>query len=477
MDDKTNKYVAMIYTDGSAGPSNPGYYSTGLHGYIYDELEEVTKQQTDKPANVYMTNQGYIHRDDIVKYEFKHVKPVKYIDAAYSNVGVGTNNMGELIGVIKAIEEMTKLDIHVEHLAIYTDSTYAMSVYNHVISNDWESEPNKANFDLIKVLANVVSNISDMSVKLVKVPAHTGDTGNEIADRLAYIGRRLSTMFTKEPKNAVYISDPKKYWKPTVEPHPFINYRQLMYNKATHRLNNKYLYYVTNYKHADDEIGRKLHDASFGVVILNEREGFIEDVVDIFDNATGRLIKPTVVDITKLKTREATSYPSMFGDVIYDYNHRTEALRLLEEQVIAKTVSPPGLAIQLTNEMNKLITALTDYQANGLAHYKEAIEITQVLYEIDDKGKYKIVIDNVAKTVDINVKLSAVDMTIPIVFGKDIISRNQLKKLEKFLPKVYFVPIKLDSSYYEYFTVIECGTTKDISLWNSMFANKIFIKK
>lgn len=87
-------------------------------------------------------------------------------------VGIGTNNIGELLAIGVALDEVRDI---AGKLEIHTDSTYSIGV----LSKNWKAKANKELIAWIKEL------VAERDVKFVKVKGHAGIPLNERADRLA----------------------------------------------------------------------------------------------------------------------------------------------------------------------------------------------------------------------------------------------------------------------------------------------------
>lgn len=103
-------------------------------------------------------------------------KPPLYIA---ENIGKGTNNVAELRAIWRVLKQYPDKD---QPLLIYSDSEYAIGS----LTLNWSPQANRELIEQIRADLE-----SRTSVKLVHVDGHSGHEGNEIADALANIGRKL----------------------------------------------------------------------------------------------------------------------------------------------------------------------------------------------------------------------------------------------------------------------------------------------
>lgn len=88
-------------------------------------------------------------------------------------LGIGTNNIGELMAIKVALENVADPKRPVR---IYTDSTYCIGV----LTQGWKA---KANQELILEIKRLLPEFTDL--KLIKVKGHAGHPLNERADTMA----------------------------------------------------------------------------------------------------------------------------------------------------------------------------------------------------------------------------------------------------------------------------------------------------
>lgn len=87
-------------------------------------------------------------------------------------LGVGTNNIAELMAIVRALEE-TPRD---RTVVIHADSSYALGL----LGKGWKA---KANQEIVERMRKLAKDFKDL--RLVKVAGHAGVSENERADELA----------------------------------------------------------------------------------------------------------------------------------------------------------------------------------------------------------------------------------------------------------------------------------------------------
>lgn len=108
-----------------------------------------------------------------------------------------TNNRMELMAVIKTLEKIVKLEscrtLHNEY-EIHSDSAYVVNTINNHWTekwraNDWKTTKHEdvKNRDLWERFIDLKHELAcmDVSVALIKIKGHAGNTFNELVDKLA----------------------------------------------------------------------------------------------------------------------------------------------------------------------------------------------------------------------------------------------------------------------------------------------------
>jgi len=103
-----------------------------------------------------------------------------------------TNNIMEMTAVIKAAEWLTLFHYNKDKVVFHLDSAYIINCYEQKwyhkwLQNDWKTSRDKPvkNKDLWEKLIIV---FEQPNFHFVKVKGHSGDEGNEFADKLANEG-------------------------------------------------------------------------------------------------------------------------------------------------------------------------------------------------------------------------------------------------------------------------------------------------
>lgn len=486
------KLGLIAYTDGGAKP-NPGFAGCGIHAFTYLTNDAV------KPIivnNFYITNFGYVKVDKIsnIKNNLIYLEPLDYHDVIVS-LGFGfSNNYCELL----AVKEVLKLnkDHEFKDMTIFTDSTYAKDVTSKWmfgwVKNGWMTTSGKKieNLDLIKEIYELVTELKKSGVKISVrwTPAHIGNLGNEKADMLASIGvKRSSNNDIKTESNK---STVKKYWDNVANRNPMFNLNVLWFNAKKEF--NEDVYYFSD----DISAGRYVSDSVFSVINLNELDRDISIIKEEQYKVSKDKDILTVLKLDKLYSKEI--YPSFvnFGLDILINKENNINLTFVGRESVTEEISPTGLAFRaidtflLLKEMKDIFINFLKDGDNTLINKRliNYLDITDHLFDsIEKKNSSKqVTIRKVLKStittaiselpidIDITCKDVVYKTNIKIVFGLDIINRNNLKKLEDFNPEVYLVTWLDSDKSAKYATVIK--TDLGNGLWNNVHSCKVFLK-
>jgi len=470
MENDVIKHTAIIYTDGSAQP-NPGPYGGAAHGYIYVTGE--FEKNNDNPTKITVTDKGYIRNEDIIE-SVNKVKPVHYIDALYSYVGEGTNNIGEVLAVIEVLNNLISMEtISLDKVGIYTDSMYVINIFNNISNGeDWVNDVEKPNYNLWVMFNETLKLYNELNIKIsiIKVKAHFEDFGNNLVDRLALIARLRST--NNIGKIDFIVSPGNKYWKPKIERHPFLRYNELFFNGTMDNINEPNTYTVMKYP-TDVELGKRNNNVSYGVMMFKDNPEYIPDIKNIFNKYVGTTKVLSSVNLKNIYSVLFNRYYKMFGDDVLLFNKRNKYLEILGMDPVAAQINPPGLANKALTYTIQLRDYLEYYFKNDeLPEYRVFKDVTEYLYKDN-----KFLLGNI-KTLEFNIMdVFGRDIKLIPQLGLDLPDRNQLKSLEKYSPKVTVMFIKDSRRVLKYYFIVELQKTGDVGIWTSMFSNTIILKE
>ncbi len=477
--EQNNYNVAICYADGSAMP-NPGFYGTGVHGYIYN-TSNLDKKTGDKPSKYIISDIGYIEVEQLARHQYHTVIPDYYINGYVSYDGVGTNNIGELNGFIEVVANlMQQTELDIKHYIIKTDSMYLINVEKAIqrdTARSWVNDFNKPNLKYWHVFEKLLLEMKERNItyEIVKVLGHSTSLGNNLADRLAFLGRIESTRLNSEV--SINVTPAKNYWNAKADRHPFLTFKQLYFTNSLREANSENVYAVMNYKR-DVEPGKKSHEACFGLVVLQDEQTYIESIINAYQKRLNTLSVISTANLNDIYSQHAMTYHSLFGDKIYTYDRKKGILSVMEEMELVYDVRPTGLANQAIEKIMGLYGIIKAYRTNDRSYvHREFIDVTDTFYGVDEKGKPCTLIKGGVNSLDLKVKAFDIEILIPLELGKDTLERNVFKRIEKDNTKVTLVVTKISPTFLDYYLIVDMAGTGDISIWCNFYNNNILLPK
>lgn len=479
----------ILDIDGSAAP-NPGFCGSGVHGYGFTS-KAIGKKDGNKPKlkisenaiqKFIISDIGYLEEHLLAKYpSYNTVIPDFYIDGFFTLDNISTNNVAELNAFIlstdKLIIAMDNNDIsNIKKLIFKTDSMYLLNVVRNIKANDnWKSDIGRVNYEYwVKIeLALKALDALNIEVSFEKTLGHSGALGNHLADRLALLGRVESTRFNNE--DMFVITPSKNYWNNEPDRHPFLSFKQLFFTNEV-REKNKSMYAVMNYK-KDQALGKKTHEACFGLVFLNNRIPLIEDSIDTFQSYLKTFSVLSTIDLSNLYSNFNFKYSTIFKNKNYIFNKNTNTLNSLEEMDVVSEIRPAGLATQALNRLMELHHIIKEYKTlnenNNIG--RKYFDITNLFYGLDAKNKPVCIIKNGDSEIKTTFEFQDKKIDLTLLLGLDTIDRNALKRLEKDNVVVTLVVEQITPAYLSYYIILDMKTTGDISIWHNFYSNNILL--
>ena len=458
-------FTAVVYGDGSANYAD-GSYGAGITGYIFDNTSK-GKKSGDVPSRYTITDIGYIENELLLKHKYNTVIPDFYIDGIFGYTNKGTSNRAELLAFIESMNKLLiESNLNITNVVFKSDSAYALLCIENIYTNDnWKSSL-KENLDLLDMIDNVCKLLKEKNIKLdiIKVKGHATSLGNNLADRLANLARNTKKQEFK------MVEANKRWIKPDLLP-TMLKFKQLFFINNNQMINEN-VYSIMDYK-TGVEPGKKTHEATFGVVITKDPVKLVHDVTNIYNDYYKSLALLSAIDLNNLYSVNSTYYNSIFGLDIYSVNPKNNVLIGLENEPIIKAIYPPGLAIQAYERMKGMYEVLNKAINNKKDKDEEFIDITRELYDVDSKPKqFVCTIDNGVNDIDIKVNAFNHEFNVAISLGKDALSRNQFKALEKEKPIVLLHLYKIDNTV-EYQTIVLTDSCN--AVYSNIYSCKVFL--
>lgn len=487
----------ILYTDGGANP-NPGSGGFGIHGYFIDTEKKI--KQSPKPNKHYTSFIGYLEDDLKKKYEkedffnkklkskitneivfyntVKHQKDIVYknnkilekeedlkyiIEDIYSLSDVckplyylecygsstdTTNNFMELYAVYRALDYSLKQDIN--SLVLYLDSDYVKDCIKNILRKGIFQ--NAANKDILIKIEKCLKELIKRKLELIifSLKSHSGNIGNDAADRLATLGCLEAKRNITKLDNEFKIIDNKFYWKKHDYLHPLLSLNTLYCDKKKEI--KEHIYNIVN-NEKDSPLGKILSSTTYSIVKLEEGINIIDELVDIqYRNMD--LMVPIVLSIPTIGDKNVIRDYELYGSKIFNISNNAvkynlPVIKYLNKTIISKPLYPPKLSFNVTNRITVLHSILEDYISGVKELYYKNItnHILNYIKERSNKGY-------------IHIK----DEKIKIIIGKDLPSLNTLIKIKKKIKKITLVKRRLLYTY-KYAVIIECDDC--ISIWSN----------
>lgn len=468
-DEQLNKTYMVVYCDGGCRPYDQqpgigiGYAGSGVHGYLYKE-DTISKPNGDVPKNTFITTEGYVNSDGAKKEDYTHVLPTEYFDIVSSLPYGVTSNKAELNAVLKALEYAIRTDAI--NIIIYTDSQYVITMVNKLLNNDSSVlTPDTPNNDVLQSIFVTIP--LGVKIDIRKIKGHSNELGNELADRLATIGCAFSFQKDYETKeNIVVKKKGVNYWS-VDRPHPLLDFKQLFFVNTDEVTN---YYAIMNYSTGDD-IGLKTHSALFGIVMLKEPIATINSAIKTYQ----KNLKPgdegivSCIDLNNLYDRHSNYFYNLYGSSSTRYNSNNRHLYSIFHKPLVYTIQPAILAVQTFEKMDILYSLLSDYLNQKVNKQVTYVDITQDVYALDKKGRPTCILDNGCNMLEISPEVNDELLTIKLDLGKELLTRNQLKKLEKSNPRVVLAVKRTDEKVYRYYTIVD--TDEGIGIYCNFYSS------
>jgi len=469
---------AIIYSDGGSRADFGGY---GIHGYTYSNLPPT--KGSGNPTQ-YLTNIGYVPKIEAKnKAAITEVKPLRYINGYSSFTMPVTNNVAEIAGATTGLN--FAIDKNLKSVSIITDSEMVVKGANGWLNtwkkNKWIKTDGSpvANKSWWEALDNNLSKLKDKGadVTFKWVKGHSTHMGNQVADKLATIG----VLQSKEGnlRTELHIDKADGYWTSTVDKSPFITQKRIYFTTRPDTIVAGE-YYLGDHGKDDDLLGKRTADGCYSYVKLKTPE----PVIEIMRNKQSKLADGLdVIIMARLdKIYEPSVYKDAmaYGEICFYAPFRDKLdMNFVDNEPVSRELRPPRLAMRAIEAVNTL-KGITLAHEFGTDPNLVSTDITNVLYDISDKGEYKLkpeyIVGFTSFEVEVNYfdKITPLKEKIELCMGVDLPDRNYLKRMEKMKPAVTVVTWMESDKMFRYATLIQ--TPEAIGMFAGWYSNMKFIK-
>lgn len=482
----------VLYTDGGCiGSTIAGW---GIHGYIYSN-QETNSNSGCKHA--VPTKEGYKSSASENK-----APVVAYLNfSGYEQENV-TNNTAEINAAIKAFELISLLNV--KKVLILADSMYVLTLlntYEKYISNGFLNSSGKplANQDMVKQLISAYTEIKDfVEITLKHVKGHSGDYGNDSADKLC---TDAMAKLRNELNNASYTVDGIKNSTEQFEkeffrldaPEDYFGVEAT----ASKMFSESCLFFTTN--GLATEYTSRYYQGSFGEKLKSRKSDekkifrgkpFADACISVIELKEPDIIVNSLINVVNSTFKETgvvemnLSYQTR--DTIYSDFFRGEINNLLVDTVgnkltsankteLAGLIYPPRLSFRLIRDY-EIISAMLDEILGGKSSEIQMVkDITDLFYEIGEKkGKptYKLINnDDGVHRVPVEFKIgdTVKSTVIPVTLAVDCPSKISLGRLKSTNPTIKLFVFDVGPRTLRYGTFIE--SEDGVGIWMGIYSN------
>lgn len=460
-----SKVSIVLYTDGGCKP-NPGVGGYGAFGYAYEEENDLTKGNT--PTNYYITNKGFLTKDELAKNKAVKVSPTFYF-IVKGAIGDATNNIAEAYAWIETmihLRDEVANGLEISNIYTKTDSEYfiyLMNKYKEMKNLDgyFPSEvKTERSKELLKLIYDVRSELekSGITFSISHVKGHSTSFGNNIVDNIAtmsimnYIsGRdRSGTTFVK--------MDGKTFWDNKFIINSYFRFKQLIFETNQEhfiKINDQLFkgYIVFDYN-KEKEVGERTNENIYGMIFTRKDAGVVEDIKNFYKTYDKRYYSCCTIDVGSVNHHSIASFYEAFGDLIFTLpgeNYTGNVRTFFKGNPIIYNLNSGALCKMAINKTTGLTDILTTFLGKAYNDNMTAIDITDIIYDRSSK-KYKLILDRNGK--DMEVKNPFGKRPIVLAYGSDIPNIPWMSNVVQYEPIVNLFVIK-NGSTIKYYTIFQ----------------------
>ena len=466
-------FNTVIYTDGGC---KYDLGSWGIHGYTF--TDDPTKSNSSVP-NAVAGRKGY----DLTRKEEK-VNVISFFNAC----GVeekSTNNRCELLAMSNALDLINNVPF--DNVTILSDSLYVLEgMTKHLdkwSKNNWTKSTGESivNKDL---WVNVNTQYSEATSKygrnlaFIKVKGHSGDVGNDCADKNATLGRVLYEN-GKDPEWHI-CNDPKAEWTAEFSINPLISDNYFVYQTgASNTVDNKNIYMQatvnkSSSKGGDDKIetlGKRIADTVLSLVVTPEPVTQLEHLKNFLN---GKLPPYSIVVSSLNALRLDRIAKDMLTHEAFDLRLKHDGVTVITSanQEVCKVLNPVRLGYRFLNHYGGMYNILVNEMYKDTTVFTEH-DITDTMYTsttVKSKTTTKVTLES--DLITVNTDIDGKTVPIPLTIGVDMPRKLTLSKLKDHNPRVCLYTRRSSEHSLTYFTIVFSDV--GIGIWSAIYANERF---
>lgn len=480
---------AIVYTDGG-WDLEQRYAGFGMHAYTY--RDDLPKRGTGNPKAV-PTQNGYLGTDIVGN----KVTVESYIDIVSGCRTLTSNNESELKAFTQSLTWLSDQE-SLSEVKVFSDSMYVVKGFGLLpewISRNGLSVRNSPvkSWGLWKEAWEAYSKIKDrIALELTHV-LRDASIGIITADALA--ARGLVMAANDDLTVVITPAEAQGYWNVKNVVPRILQAPRWYFSTTDHgytREDGSHIYYTGAHgtKDKEDELyGKRYSDNFLGVVRVKQPDPVMEQLrlnaIAKDSRQYGAIVIAHLDAIFMPKTyKELTEHGTRF------LMNSPKTITMLDSKDVEILVEmrPAGLGFRGVAQWESMTSVLDGVIAEDRAY--TVTDITDILYEEREEKKKTVRklrpgISQITKYLDIKVPFNLekvqdtpklIEGKIRVIFGADILSRNQLSALAEEVKSVKVVTWRESNVVGRYATIVELQTG-DIGIWARTEANLYYSVK
>lgn len=481
----------VAYTDGAAKPSR-GYWGSGYFGYTYD-INKTKETTSNLPKKIVPTTHGLIS-PELIQEEPKFYKqaldvPInQYVIGSIAGYEINTNSYAEVYAFYALLLKVREIKDTLCHMLIFLDSQMLIHVIKQLLENPSPDYKKYAFPDRYKEIHTLILEYQALGIKIVPrhTYGHSFSMGNQIADRLAFMGRVCceDMLVNKNDDNhyrfekIIKVNESKDDFWNKFELEPYIFGKNLYF--VSNHVRGQSPYYVLEYP-SETEVGEKNGEILMGSIYTNKGDEIIENIIQkhlTYKPDDGIVFN---IEIPNLKHFFTYFYHRVSPDYYLTKENNHGMLKTVEEFTTCRTLRPGSLAIKLLNKFEIHPFILEAFLENRNDERMIVVDLTDQFFKFKKQKDGSLKTECIVNIKTTSITLDILERTMPFSLKTDIPNRNYLKKYELAKDvKCGMVFREITPVCYDYYFVLTGTFPNDEvihSIWNNYYSSRLYLNQ